>query len=167
MSLRFPLAFIAALYFVLVSTTGPASAHASLVSSDPEDGSSLGAEPAKVSITFNEDVSTPAQLQVTAPDGTTLAEGDPTVDGSTVTQTLNDSGYAGRYTIAYRVVSADGHPVTGELTYEVTSGEAIDQAEPAEEESFAERNRTHLLLGAGAVVVAVALLAWPWIRRRV
>lgn len=167
MSLRFPAALVAALFVVLVSTVGPAAAHASLVSSDPKDGSSLDAEPATVSITFNEDVSTPAQLQVTGPDGETLADADPTVDGRTVTQTLRTSGYAGTYTIAYRVISADGHPVTGELTYDVTSGKQADQAPAEEEESFAKRHQTHLILGAGAVVVAVALLAWPWIRRRV
>ncbi|HLR84751.1 MAG TPA: copper resistance CopC family protein [Nocardioidaceae bacterium] len=167
MSIRFPVAFVAALCIVLVSTAGPASAHASLVSSDPEEGASLDSEPSTVSITFNEDVSTPAQLQVTAPDGQELADGEPTVDGASVSQTLQSSGYAGTYTIAYRVVSADGHPVTGELTYDVKSGKQAEQSAPDDEESFAQRHRTHLLMGAGAVVVAVVLLAWPWIRRRV
>ncbi|MDN5854848.1 MAG: copper resistance protein CopC [Actinomycetia bacterium] len=167
MSPRFPLALVAAVLVVLVSSAGPAAAHASLVGSNPKDGSSLDAAPAKVSITFSEDVSTPAQLQVTGPDGQKLADGDPTVDGTTVTQTLDESGYAGTYTIAYRVISADGHPVTGELTYDVTSGKEPERAAPEEEESFAKRHQTHLILGAGAVVVAVGLLAWPWIRRRV
>lgn len=158
----------AALYVVLVHAAVPASAHATLVSSDPEDGARLGSEPTTVSLTFNEDVSTPAQLQVTGPGGETLADGDPTVDGGTVSQTVATSGYAGTYTIAYRVISSDGHPITGELTYDVTTGERAEQTGAEhEEESFAERHQTHLILGAGAVVIAVALLAWPWIRRRV
>lgn len=166
-SLRLPIALAAALYVVLFCAVGPASAHASLVSSNPKDGASLDNEPAKVSITFNEDVSTPAQLEVTSPDGEALADTEPVVDGPTVTQTLHSSGYKGTYTIAYRVVSADGHPISGELTYDVTSGEQAEQRDTEEEESFTERHGTHLVLGAGAVVVAGALLAWPWIRRRV
>lgn len=165
--LRLPVALAAALYLVLVCAVGPASAHASLVGSDPEDGAALDTEPTKVSIKFNEDVSTPAQLEVTAPDGTALADGDATVDGRTVSQTVQASGHAGTYTMAYRVVSADGHPVSGEITYDVTSGEATEQVSESDEESFAERHLTHLLLGAGAVVLAGVLLAWPWIRRRV
>ena len=166
MSLRMPAAVLAALFLVLVSTAGPATAHATLVSSNPKDGATLDSEPATVSLTFNEDVSTPAQLQVTAPDGSTLADEDPTVDGTKVTQSIGSAGLAGTYTIAYRVVSADGHPITGELTYDVTSGEQVDEAAAKDQESFAERHATHLAVGGAAVVVAVGLLAWPWIRRR-
>lgn len=165
-SLLLTVAVAAALYVVLVHAAAPASAHATLVGSDPKDGARLDTEPANVSITFNEDMSTPAQLQVTAPDGATLADGDPVVDGTTVTQALDASGYAGTYTIAYRVVSADGHPISGELTYDVSSGKQVQQADADDDESFTERHQTHLILGAGAVVVAIGLLAWPWIRRR-
>lgn len=166
-SLRLPIALAAALYVVLICAVGPASAHATLVSSDPKDGASLDSEPTKVSITFNEDVSTPAQLEVTSPDGKALAAAEPVVDGTTVTQTLDTSGYAGTYTLAYRVVSADGHPISGELAYDVTSGEKAEQSATEDDESFTERHGTHLILGAVAVVVAGGLLAWPWIRRRV
>ena len=169
MSLRLPLALAAALYLFLVVALAatPAYAHASLVGSNPKDGATLDAEPAEVSVEFNEDVSTPAQLEVTAPDGSSLAKGEPTVDGTTVTQTLDTSGYAGAYTMAYRVVSADGHPVSGEITYEVSSGEKAEQEATTDEESFAKRHQTHLILGGVAVIVAAGLLAWPWIRRRV
>ncbi|MGH3359306.1 MAG: copper resistance CopC family protein [Nocardioidaceae bacterium] len=168
MSLRLPAVAAIALCGVLlaVGTMPQASAHATLVSSDPKDGSSLKAEPTTTTITFSEDVATPAQLQVTAPDGTELAEGEPTVDGTTVSQPLLTSGQSGRYTLAYRVVSADGHPVSGELTYNVSRGEQTEAATSSEDRSFVERHATHLVLGAAAVLVAATLLLWPWIRRR-
>lgn len=166
MFLRLPAAVLAALFLVLIQTAGPASAHATLVGSNPEDGASIDSEPTTVTLTFNEDVSTPAQLQVTAPDGTTLAEKDATVDGTKVTQSIRNAGLAGTYTIAYRVVSADGHPVSGELTYDVTSGKQVDEAASHDDESFTDRHATHLALGGVAVVVAVGLLVWPLVRRR-
>lgn len=167
MFLRVPAAVALALCVLLAWPPGPASAHATLVRSDPRDGASLPSEPRTVSVTFNEDVATPAQLQVTAPDGTRLADGQPTIDGATVTQPLRTSGQAGDYTLAYRVVSADGHPVSGEVTYDVTSGEQTESAHAADPESFLSRHGLHVALGAGAVVIAAVLLAWPWIRRRV
>lgn len=166
MFLRLPAAAGLALCLLLGHAAAPASAHATLVSSDPQDGASLDSEPRSVSVTFNEDVATPAQLQVTAPDGTGVAEGEPAIDGTTVTQTLRDSGQAGRYTVAYRVVSADGHPVSGELTYEVTSGDRTETAEAGDEESFLQRHGLHVAIGVAAVLVAAVLLLWPWIRRR-
>ncbi|UYM05151.1 copper resistance CopC family protein [Solicola gregarius] len=166
MSLRLPAAVIAALFLVLIQTAGPAFAHATLVRSDPKDGAALDSEPTTVSLTFNEDVSTPAQLQVTAPDGAPLASKAPTVDGTEVSQSIDTANLAGTYTIAYRVISADGHPITGELTYEVTSGKQVGGKQESDDESFAERHATHLAIGGAAVVVAVGLLIWPRIRRR-
>lgn len=168
MSLRLPAVAAIGICLLLMhaGTMPPASAHATLVSSDPKDGSTVKAEPEKVTITFNEDVATPAQLQVTAPDGAELADGEPAIAGTSVSQTLRSSGQAGRYTLAYRVISADGHPVSGELTYDVSSGDKTEAAASSDDESFVERHGTHLVLGAAAVLVAAALLLWPWIRRR-
>lgn len=164
--MRLPAAAGLALCLLLGYAAVPASAHATLVGSDPQDGASLQSEPKSVSITFNEDVATPAQLQVTAPDGTRLAEGEPTIDGTTVTQAVRSSGQAGSYTLAYRVVSADGHPVSGELTYDVTSGDRTEVADAGEDESFLQRHGLHIAIGAAAVLAAAVLLLWPWIRRR-
>lgn len=168
MSLRFPAAAVLALLVAVLcaGATAPASAHATLVGSDPKDGASLGSEPSTVTITFNEDVSSPAQLQVTAPDGTTLTDGEPSIDGTKVRQSVGASGQAGTYTLAYRVVSADGHPVSGELTYQVAGGKRTDASDAADDESFLERHGMHLVLGAIAVLIALVLLLWPWIRRR-
>ena len=102
---------------------GPASAHASLVSSDPRDGATLDRLPSRVSFTFSEDVVTPAYVVVRTADGSDVTSGEPVVDGATVSQELDGSAATGEVTLAYRVVSVDGHPVTGEL--------AVTVAEPA------------------------------------
>lgn len=121
---------VGALLAVLTSAllgAGPAAAHASLVSSTPTQDAQVGPAPRQVSFTFSEEVQAPAFVAVSGPDGGSLLAGDPVVDGATVTQEV-DGGDAGTWTAAYRVVSEDGHPITGEITFEVAQGsdEAAD-----------------------------------------
>ena len=121
----------------LLATAAPASAHAALVSSDPADGSRVASLPAEVTLEFNEEISDPAYVVVTAPDGVRVNSGDAVVRGARVTQDLDAQGLAlpaGSYTLAYRVVSADGHPISGEQTFEVTSATAADPAAPADDQ---------------------------------
>ncbi|GAB3992457.1 copper resistance CopC family protein [Nocardioides marmoraquaticus] len=102
----------------LVVGVGPASAHASLTGSDPADGATLAAAPGTVSFTFNEDIREPAFVVVTA-GGQRVAEGEAQVDANVVTARVDDGAPAGRWTAAYRVVSVDGHAVTGQIAFEV------------------------------------------------
>jgi methionine-rich copper-binding protein CopC len=96
----------------------PAAAHAYLVSSSPADGATVGPVPNAVSLTFDEAVHRSfAAVVVTGPDGRRWDTGSPTVVGATVRQDLAPLPAAGRYAIAYRVVSADGHPVGQQLHF--------------------------------------------------
>jgi hypothetical protein len=104
----------------VVATATAASAHAVLVSSDPASGATVAAPPSTVRLTFDENVRAPAYVIVTGPGGIRIDEGAPKILDATVTQHLKPGEAAGAYTIAYRVVSADGHPVEDELTYSLT-----------------------------------------------
>lgn len=116
---------------VAVLWTAPgAYAHAALVASDPREGSTLDALPSAVSFEFSEEMSAPAYVVVTGPDGSSVASGDPQVRGAIVTQELDGSNAPGSYTMAYRAVSADGHPVTGQITFSV--GEPAASGTPSD-----------------------------------
>ncbi|MFJ1910653.1 copper resistance protein CopC [Streptomyces sp. NPDC088147] len=100
----------------------PAQAHTALASSSPSDKSTLSASPGEVALTFNETMDGAyARIAVTGPDDRSVVSGSATAEGRTVTQRLKAAAPAGRYTVAFRVVSTDGHPVTGSLTYTVTT----------------------------------------------
>lgn len=102
-------------------TAGPVSAHSALQSSTPADQAELVQPPTAVTLTFNEAVDSEfSDVVVTGPDGQARQEGATQVQGSTVTQPLRPLTEDGRYDVAYRVVSADGHPITGELSFTVT-----------------------------------------------
>jgi methionine-rich copper-binding protein CopC len=110
----------------LITVAGPALAHSDLVSSTPEDGQVLTAAPSSVSLTFNEPISdTGAAVVVKGDEGRIDTPSSLTVDGSTVSVEVDARAPGGGYTVAYRVVSADGHVITGSLRY------AVEEAEPA------------------------------------
>ena len=102
----------------LLGFAGPASAHTELTGSTPVDGATLLIAPASVTLTFNEQVQNfAATVVVTGPDGQTYTAGDLTLDGTSITAPLSPLGSAGIYTVAYRIVSADDHPVAGQTTF--------------------------------------------------
>lgn len=121
------LAALLAVAGVVISSTlaPPARAHAGLVDSDPADGSTIEAFDGDVVLTFSEEVRGPVTIVVTDPEGTGLQTGEPVVDGTEVRQSLDPAVTPGLHTIAYRVISADGHPITGQIrvTVEVAASE--------------------------------------------
>ncbi|WP_181407647.1 copper resistance CopC/CopD family protein [Nocardioides sambongensis] len=116
---RFALVALIALLGV-IGAAAPASAHASLVSSDPAEGAVLEEAPAEVRFTFDEPVSL-------VPDGIAVFDAageDVDVDEASARDTellvdLPDGLDDGTYVVAWRIVSADGHPVAGSLTFHI------------------------------------------------
>ncbi|MET8429652.1 copper resistance CopC family protein [Nocardia sp. NPDC004860] len=100
---------------------GVADAHSAPISSSPDNGAQIDTSPASVSITFNENLQ-PAypSMTVTGPDRNLWSKGQPKVEGPTISIEVGELGPAGEYTIAYRVTSADGHPVSGKRTFTLT-----------------------------------------------
>jgi len=107
-----------------VGLAPPAAAHNTLIGSSPADGSTVQTAPTTVTMTFDQPVINyqPA-VTVTGPNGNSFTVGHPVVSGSMVSIGVS-AGPAGRYAAAYRVVSADGHPVYGEIGYTVAIGGA-------------------------------------------
>ncbi len=95
-----------------------AHAHSELVSSDPADGATLDAPPASVSFTFNEDLLPDfVRLIATDPAGATGDLAVTAVEGPTVTADWPADAAGGEWTVSYRVVSQDGHPIEGGITF--------------------------------------------------
>lgn len=113
-------AFGAALVTSVVSAA-PASAHAALVKITPDANAQLATAPTEVVLEFDEPVSaTFATVLVTTAAGVTVARGTPAVLGAKVTQALSPDLVSGGYRIAFRVLSDDGHPVSGESSFTLT-----------------------------------------------
>ncbi len=99
--------------------TGIASAHTALSSSDPAEDATVTAPPAAIVLTFNEHISPQfANVVLSSADGRNWISGSPQVQGQRLTAAVGpDRPGNGVYTVGYRVVSADGHPVTGSYSF--------------------------------------------------
>ncbi len=99
-------------------STPPASAHAALDSITPVDGSVLQEPPAQIELVFNEELlAASVKVAVTDGSGDTVIRDRSEVSSATVSVSWNPDLPADTYTIAYRVVSGDGHPITGQSTF--------------------------------------------------
>ncbi|MGN9906170.1 copper resistance CopC/CopD family protein [Phytohabitans sp. LJ34] len=118
---RWAAALLAGLCLALLVPAAPASAHAALVSTTPEQGSVIGSSPTKVTLTFNEPVGViPGRTQVIAPDGKRINTGDPVASGGTLTLDVRVADRPlGTYLVSYRIISADGHPLSGGFMFSV------------------------------------------------
>lgn len=125
-------ATIAILVGVLALGTGIASAHATVESSSPADGQTLPTSPSEISITFSEPVSTASGgLSILNADGNHVDAGKSQItNGRTLVTEIPQSLSDGTYVATYRVLSADGHPVSGSFLFGVGSGAVDRSAQP-------------------------------------
>ena len=109
-----------------------AQAHTDLISSDPAAGASLEQIPKSFSLTFNEELisidgESVNTLTLQGADGTSYEFLPPTIDGAVLSAQVAGGEFpAGKYLLSYRAVSADGHPITGEITFSTQSPTTID-----------------------------------------
>ena len=121
----------------LLAGAGNASAHATLVSTDPAPGAVLNALPAQITLTFAEPVQPPADgVTVLDPAGLEIGDGPAAAraggGSDTVRVGLRPGQYGpGSYTVAWRVVSTDTHPVTGAFVFSVGHPSAASAAPAA------------------------------------
>jgi methionine-rich copper-binding protein CopC len=165
-SAGFGLALIAVVAGTVLSAA-PAAAHAVLTGSSPEDGATLEAPPTVVELEFNEPIQRDfTQVAVLDSDDNHYEHGDAEVIGGTVTQAVTGLG-GGDYRISYRVGSADGHPVSGVLTFTVVSD--IEPAPPGSngETGTASGDRDWVPIAvSAATVILVATAGAVMIARR-
>jgi copper resistance protein C len=104
----------------LLLGAAPAAAHNTLTGSTPADDSTVADPVTEVVLEFDQAVQTEfAQVAVLGADQTPYGSGEPVVVGRTVTQAV-ESLPDGRYDVSYRVISADGHPVSGTISFTAT-----------------------------------------------
>ncbi|MEV0229233.1 copper resistance CopC family protein [Nonomuraea sp. NPDC050786] len=124
------LAAVAAALLVLV-TAAPALAHDALKSSSPAKGAEVKALE-EVRLEFSSGVRLPYVI-VRGPGDAGHQRGKPEVAGKVVTQAVDGPLPDGKYTIAYRVVSSDGHPIEGEIPFKVEGAETPSPSASASE----------------------------------
>ncbi|WP_157244335.1 copper resistance CopC family protein [Nonomuraea typhae] len=104
---------------LVLGTAAPALAHDALRASNPaKDGTVTSVE--QVTLEFTAKVRMP--FVIVRGDGGQFHQGQPVLDGKVVKQAVKGPLADGKYVIAYRVVSSDGHPIEGEIPFTVKGG---------------------------------------------
>lgn len=115
--------FASILWFGLTVSTAPVSdAHAVLETSSPADGSVLEGSPARVLLTFSEPVTlVRGAIRVFDVSGRRVDDGiaSHAGTGTQVAVGLKPDLATGSYAVAWRVISADAHPVHGGFVFSV------------------------------------------------
>jgi copper resistance protein C len=143
---------------VLIGGAGPALAHNVLVSSDPPDGAQLATGPREVRLTFDQPVRSGQgynTVNVVGPDGSYWTDGQVRVEGNSVIAPLRELGPAGVYTVGYRVLSNDGHPLPGKITFTLTTAGKGTPAPPPQNADQAGQQAQPAESGGMPI--------WPWI----
>ena len=122
-SLLVLLALVVAAFGVGMALHSPrAGAHATLVSSSPANDETLAAAPTEVVLRFDEPVATADRgaLVVLDPEGRHVERGsiESRGGGRTLAVGVREGG-RGTHTVSYRVLSADGHVLTGSFVFHV------------------------------------------------
>lgn len=113
--------FAAAAAVLLLGVT-PAQAHSTLIGSTPAADAAVAGSPEEIELQFNQTINTAfATVTLTDGEGTQRGSSESIVDGDRVRLSIPEPLAAGDYTVGYRVISADGHPITGSYAFTVTA----------------------------------------------
>ncbi|MFI6239493.1 copper resistance protein CopC [Micromonospora sp. NPDC050795] len=123
-AVRLGAAVLAVLVAVLIPAS-PAWAHNSLRTATPARDATLPSAPTEVTLEFMQRLD-PAFTTIVLTDAAKrkLPTGEPVVTGAKSTIQVTDTLPNGTYTVAYRVVSVDGHPVQGSYPFTVADPSA-------------------------------------------
>jgi len=133
------LAAVAAVLLVSIGWAAPALAHDALLGSEPADGAVLTEAPSQIVLTFSAaQAGVGSEVAVVGPDGAVWSDGPAQVSEAVVTQPLRPDMPEGVYTVTFRSVSGDGHPVSGAFTFSVDLPEAVVTEAPVTETPVTE-----------------------------
>lgn len=145
-----------------------ASAHTSVVSTVPTYKSTLTVMVDEIEISFTDELMVIADRDVNsialvAPDGEEVLIRKTVIAGNSIKALLPAGEYIdGTYTVEYRVVSADGHPVSGmyELYLNHPGRSKGVIAPVAEEHGFIHIHQTHIMWAVGALILIVLWIGY-------
>lgn len=113
----------------VVGFAAPASAHDELIGSSPAANEQLESAPAEVVLTYNASILPDgAAVAVVDADGTEWAAGEPVIETNTLTFPLKADMPEAGYLVEWRVVSSDGHPISGTIPFAVGDAEPLTEA---------------------------------------
>ena len=107
----------------LALTTPAAQGHSALITSTPKSGAVIKTFPKTFSLTFSEEIlrlpgKEPSRVQLIAHGAKRISLGKVVIAKEVLTVPMSKAAVkAGKYRLSYRVVSNDGHVISGEISF--------------------------------------------------
>ena len=113
-----------ALLLVIFLAPINAYAHSTLVASNPKNGETLTKTPNLISLTFNENLikisgKNVSRVSLIDSNNSVIKLGKTTINKSRITAKIISALKSGNYKIRFRVVSSDGHPISGVIKFSI------------------------------------------------
>lgn len=119
-------------FVALALAATPALAHARLLSTSPAGGATLEQPPPAVTLEFSERIEAAfGGVQVFDPTGARVDAGEARITDSQVQVPLAPLPQTGTYTVVFRIISTDGHPVESRFTFDFQPPPPDPTATPA------------------------------------
>lgn len=119
---RGALAGVLAFFLLFFGTATAAFAHDSVTGTSPADGTTVATAPDKIEISLsNVPAVIGSEVQVLDASGTNWATGGVEVLDRVASQAVKPGAPAGKYTVKWRLVSSDSHPIEGDFSFTATA----------------------------------------------
>ncbi|SEI97997.1 hypothetical protein SAMN04488127_0960 [Bhargavaea ginsengi] len=115
--------------FVMILPSG-VLAHSHMETSVPEDGATVTEPLEEIVLTFSAGIEEGSKLVLTGGEGETEFE-EMVVEGDRLTGILTAPLPDGEWTLGWEVISEDGHPISGELSFTAAAGITAEGEQPA------------------------------------
>lgn len=160
---------VAVLIGLALLASPTAFAHSALVESNPADKSTVAQFPAAITLTFNEDLiviegKSTNSIWLFDEMGNEIGLAPADIHQNSLSaQVINPPQGSGNFLLRYRVVSSDGHPISGKIEFTVGESSIAVPAQSAEDgdsDKLRENGETGKALIIFSVLAAGALIAY-------
>lgn len=119
-----PMMLAFALVLTLALPLPTSAAHDDVIDTEPVNGQTVETVPDAIRISFTDTpVALGSRIQVEDADGTDWTVGEVEIGPDVAVQRLDPAAPAGMYTVTWRVVSSDSHPIEGAFEFAATAGD--------------------------------------------
>ena len=144
---------LAALFLAVSLSATSVDAHTHLLSTNPVNGAEVTTELSSISLTYGGQIEEGSFFEITSSEGQNIEVETFTVENRVLTGSLAQPLENDSYTVAWTSISEDGHPLTGEFSFKVTT----EQNEPTEKNT--PSNIVFIALGLlAAIVIASSII---------
>ena len=159
--------YAGALAAIFLAIAPVASAHTTLISSDPVHDTTIQQWPDHLTLTFGEPLQVLAGAQINKVSVTNAnaasLEGATTVNGAVLTVAVRPNNAEGPVLVNYRVAAADGHILDGEYTFTYKNGVA---AAPSLAPNLPHHSSNLRIVSVSTILIVAGLLFGIVIYRR-